>query len=159
MRHSDVGTYSSHIRIHGWFYPYFSQSFTWGPGLCAKGADKFFPRRTRGGLTTIFFPGVSDVLLRHSLFIKWFFLSRVSHLQRKQQYLVYPSCIPSNSAKTFKLPHLNSSYLDFPNSSFMLSKLSFMLAAWEKEKEGNLFVLWNRTIFKITFDESMNKRH
>ena len=43
LRHSHLGTCSSHIRIHGWFYPYVSQSFSWGPVLCAKWADKFSP--------------------------------------------------------------------------------------------------------------------
>jgi hypothetical protein len=34
-----------------------------------------------------------------------------------------------------------------------------MLAAWAKETEGNIFPLWSRTTFKLTFDESVNKRH
>jgi len=34
-----------------------------------------------------------------------------------------------------------------------------MLAAGAKGTEGNLFLLWSRTTFKLTFDESMKKRH
>jgi len=33
-----------------------------------NGGRKIFSGRTRGGLTTFFFPGVSDVHLGHSLF-------------------------------------------------------------------------------------------
>jgi hypothetical protein len=29
--------------MHGQFYPYLSQSFSWGPALYAKRADKFSP--------------------------------------------------------------------------------------------------------------------
>ena len=75
------------------------------PALCAKGAEKIFSRRIRGGLTTFFSPAVSDVRLCNSLFTQWFFLSRLSHSHRKHQYFVYPSCIPSNSTTTLKSPH------------------------------------------------------
>ena len=61
-----------------------------------------FSGRTRGGLMTFFSPGVTDVRLGHSLFTLWFFLSRLSHSHRKQQYFMYPRCIPSNSATTWE---------------------------------------------------------
>jgi hypothetical protein len=47
LPHSHLGTYSSHIRTHGRFYPCLSQSFSWGPALCAKGGDKFSLRNKR----------------------------------------------------------------------------------------------------------------
>ena len=34
-----------------------------------------------------------------------------------------------------------------------------MLAAWAKGTERNLFMLWSRTTFQLTFIKSMNKRH
>jgi len=95
------------------FYPYLSQSFHEAQLYVQRGR-KIFSGRTRGRLTTFFSLGVSDVRLDHSLFTEWFFLSRLSHLHRKQQYFVYPNCIPSNSATTLRSPHnfhLNSSYL------------------------------------------------
>jgi len=81
-------------------------------------------------------------------------MSRLYHLHIKQQYFVYPCCFPTNSATTFRSPrnfHLNSSQLNFPNSTFMLSQDSFMLAAWAKGKEWNLLPSWSRTTFKLIF--------
>jgi hypothetical protein len=89
--------------------------------LC-KGATKLPSERTRGGLTTFYCPGFSEVCLSHGLFTQWFFFSRLSQTHSKQQFVVYPICIPSNSATTFREQHdlhLNSSYVIFPNSSFM----------------------------------------
>ena len=40
----NLATYSSNIRIHGRFYSCLSQSFSWGPALCSKGAEKFSPK-------------------------------------------------------------------------------------------------------------------
>ena len=131
------------------------------PSFMCKGGKKMFPGITIGGLTKFLSRGVNDVRLGHSLFTQWFFLSWLSHSHKKQQCFVCTICIPSNSATTFRSPHnfhLTSSYLNFPKCSFMLSKLSFLLAAWAKGTDGNLWRLWSRTSFKLTFDDSMNKR-
>jgi len=39
-----------------------------GPSFMGKGGRKIFSGKTRGGLTTFFSPGVSDVRLGHSFF-------------------------------------------------------------------------------------------
>jgi len=54
-----------------------------------RGGRQIFSARTRGGLTTFFSPGVSDVRLGHSLFTQWFCLSQLSHSHSKQQHFVY----------------------------------------------------------------------
>jgi hypothetical protein len=107
-----------HIRFQGPFYPYHSQSFSRGPALCAKGQIKVPQKNMRND---IFYPGVCDTRLGHTLFT-WFFLSRLSHSHRKQQYFVYPSYIPTNCATNLRSHnfHLNLSYLIFTNSSLML---------------------------------------
>ena len=50
----------------GRFYPYLSQSFSWGPASCAKRADNFSPEEQED--LGRFSPLVSDVRLGHSLF-------------------------------------------------------------------------------------------
>ena len=39
----------------------------------------------------------------------------------------------------------------------MLSYDSSMLAPWARGTDGNLFLLYRKTTFRLTFEESMNK--
>ena len=140
LRHSHLGTYSSHIGIHGRFYRYLSQSFSRGPALYAKGAEKFSPEEQEENWRH-FSPLASVIFVEVTVYLH----SDSSFTGCPTQYFVYPSCIPSNSATTSRSPrnfHLNSSYLIFPNSSFSFHNFFFfILAAWTKGTEGTPFPL------------------
>jgi len=98
----------------------------------------------------------------HILLIWWCALSLLSHSHRKQGNVVYPSCSPSKSAKTFRsvqMFHLYVSYLMYCGNCFMLSLLSLIPNAPATGMEGNTFPLCRRTALRLTLEEYMNSLH
>ena len=77
----------------------------------------------QGRIDDFFLPWCQWCLFRPQFIYTVILLVPAVPLTQEKQYLVYLSCIPSNSATTLMSHnfHLNSSYLIFPNSSFMLS--------------------------------------
>jgi len=58
--------------------------------------------------------------------------------------------------KSPQMFQLYFSYWIFLKSSFIFLWAPFMLAAWTRGTDGNLFPLCSSTVFKLTFEESTN---
>jgi len=62
----------------------------------------------------------------------------------------------------FKSPQIFQLYFSswiFSKISFIFSYDSFMSAAWAMGTDGNIFPLCTRTVLRLIFKESLNKRH
>jgi hypothetical protein len=69
---------------------------------------------------------------------------------------------PSKRAITFTLLNIFQLYFlfwIFSNSSFICSFECFILAAWASRRDWNLFPLCRSTVFNVTYEEPINKRH
>ena len=73
--------------------------------LYVQRGQKNFLRKNKRRIDDIFLLWRQWCSLSNSLFTQWFFLSRLTHSHRKQQYFVYPSCIPSISATNLRSAH------------------------------------------------------
>jgi len=100
------------------------QNFCHDTQLYVQRGQKIFLRKNKRRIDDIFLLWRQWCSFRPQFIYIVILLVPAVPLTWKQQYFVYPSYIPSNSTTTLRSPHnfhLNSSYLIFPNSSFMLS--------------------------------------